>query len=159
RNRIRVVGDELDTPNKDLTLYGYVKADNAGPISIDAEYYASFGELTFGGERVYRHSGGSFDWQPFSVKLNMPADIVKAGAAKQGEFNARAVRVFLKQAPPSSREGLAVFDDIAIINWEGQIALNAPISTPHAYDFVRLSGTPGQVTLNLSFRHYQPSSL
>lgn len=159
RNRIRVVGDELDAPNKDLSLYGYVKAVNAGAISVDAEYYASFGELTFGGEQLYSHSGGSFDWQAFNVKLNMPADIAKAGAEKQGEFNARAVRVFLKQAPPSRGEGLVVFDDVAVINWEAKPALGSVIATPNPFEFIRLTGSPGQVTLNLSFRRHQPAGL
>ncbi|MBW2258710.1 MAG: CapA family protein, partial [Deltaproteobacteria bacterium] len=71
RNRIRVMGDGLDEPNKDLTLVGYAKGDNAGPMDVIARYYASEGEAVFGQEVAFRHPGGTFDWSWFAFDLSM----------------------------------------------------------------------------------------
>lgn len=146
RNRMRVTGDALDTPNKNLSLFGYIKGENAGPVSITARYYASVGSQTFGEEVAYQNNGGSFDWRAFSADLNMPANDL-----------ARATRIFIRHSPPSNGEATAAFDELAIINWEENLNSGVAISFPHARDFVKVQGTPGaQVNLQLTFSRYQP---
>lgn len=156
RNRIRVMGDALDNPLKDLSLYGYVKANNAGPLSIISRYYASAGDLVFGEEEAFSHQGGSFDWQPFSAKLSMPQDSAIDEELSLGEVNARALRIFIRQSAPNDNEGVATFDELAVISWENSVVLDADIQTPHAKNFIRITGQPGQVNLTVTFRKYQP---
>ena len=153
RNRIRVMGDAQNTPNKNLSLFGYHKADNAGRISIISQYYASFGELEFGEEEVLTHAGGSFNWQVFNRDLNMPADVFSAP-----DKDARALRIFIHQSPPAAGEGLAVFDELAIIAWEDNIASDQLLQTPHMKDFLKVSGTEGNLKLILKMRKYVPAA-
>jgi poly-gamma-glutamate capsule biosynthesis protein CapA/YwtB (metallophosphatase superfamily) len=159
RNRIRVMGDALDTPNKDLTLFGYYKGDNAGPITLRTRYFASIGDLVFGEEDAVIHPGGSFDWQPFSADLNMPPDVPVEPGQVTGEFNARAVRIFIRQSPPESGNALAAFDELAVIGWEDEIMPAVQVLIPHAKDFLRVSGTPGTHQLTLTFGRHVPAVL
>lgn len=159
RNRIRVMGDALDEPNKDLTLFGYFKGDNAGAITLQTRYYASVGDLEFGEEDAVTHPGGSFDWQPFSADLNMPPDVPVAPGETAGELNARALRIFVHQSPPGSGHALAAFDELAVIGWEDEVAPGVEIATPHARDFLRVSGTPGTYQLVLTFSRHVPAIL
>ncbi len=148
RNRMRVTGDALNIPNKNLSLFGYIKGDNAGPVSITARYYASVGSQTFGEEVAYQNNGGSFDWRAFSADLNMPADDL-----------ARATRIFIRHSPPANGDATAAFDELAIINWEETLSSGAAISFPHARDFIKVQGTPGmQINLQLTFSRYQPAN-
>jgi len=156
RNRIRVMGDALDNPIKDLSLFGYVKADNAGPISIISRYYASAGDLIFGEEEAFSHQGGSFDWQAFSAKLSMPEDSAVDEELSLGEVNARALRVFIRHSAPGDNEGVATFDELAVISWENFVSLDTDIQIPHAKNFLRITGQPGLVNLSVKFQKYQP---
>ena len=159
RNRIRVMGDALDIPIKNLTLFGYFKGDNAGPITLRTRYYASVGDLVFGEEDAVTHPGGSFGWQPFSADLNMPADVPVAAGQVAGEFNARALRIFIRQAPPDSGNALAAFDELAVIGWEDEITPAVQVLIPHAKDFLRVSGTPGTHPLTFTFGRHVPAAL
>lgn len=157
RNRTRVMGDVSDTPNKDVSLLGYVRGEEAGPIRIVARYYASEGPAQFGEETAFEHPGGTFPWQFFARDLHMPPD----DPAPEGDppaVNARALRVFLRLSPPASGEGYSSFDEIAIVNWEEPLdPLTSPVlSTPHARDFLRVEGPQGSHALALSFRRYAP---
>lgn len=146
RNRIRVMGNALNKPNKALSLLGYVKQQNSGPLSIVARYYASEGEQTFGEEEVYSSAGGDADWTVFSADLNMPAE-------------ARAARIFIHHAPPAKSQATAAFDELAVVNWEETVASGEVINTPHARDFVRLEGEPGtEINLKLNFVRYTPAN-
>ena len=156
RNRIRVMGDAHDTPNKDLSLFGYYKASNAGLISIVSRYYASFGELEFGEEIALSNAGGSFDWQPFVSDLNMPADVPVIG--EPGELNARALRIFIHQSPPLSGEGLVAFDELAIVGWEDNIVASQLLDVPHAKDFIKITAGAGNLQLTLQIRKYVPAA-
>lgn len=75
----------------------------------------------FGEEDAVIHPGGSFDWQPFSADLNMPADLPVDPGQVAGELNARALRIFIRQSPPDSGNALAVIDELAVIGWEEEI--------------------------------------
>ena len=139
------MGDALDLPNKDLTLFGYFKGVNAGPLTLTTRYYASVGSLEFGEEDAVTHPGGSFDWQPFSADLNMPAEVPVDASRAAGELNARALRIFVRQSPPDSGDALA--------------ASAEEMDIPHAKDFLRVSGAPGTHQLTLYFGRYVPAVL
>jgi poly-gamma-glutamate capsule biosynthesis protein CapA/YwtB (metallophosphatase superfamily) len=146
RNRIRVLGDALDVPNKNLSLLGYMKGDNAGKVNIVARYYASEGEQTFGEELAFSRKAGSYDWNMFNAKLTMPAD-----------DGARATRIFIRHSPPSNGEALVAFDEMAVINWEENVSSGSVLNTPHARDFVQVQGAAGLVvSFTLTFVRYLP---
>lgn len=103
RNSIRVMGDALDQPNKDLTLLGYVRGQRAGPVRVIARYVSSERGVIFGEEVAYEHPGGSFGWQPFVADLQMPPDepdpsLADAGPAG-GALEIAASDVNLRSAP------------------------------------------------------------
>lgn len=150
RNRIRVMGDADDTPNKNLTLFGYSRMQNSGPVTIRADYSPSEGSDDLGSEVAYNNPGGTSAWAPFESDLHMPADTVPSGPT----INARAVRIFLKQLPPMMGESMLMFDDLAIIGWEAQVDGTGatPLVTPHARDFLRIVAAPGRYQVTLTFR-------
>lgn len=157
RNRVRIMGDALNEPNKDVSLLGYLRGEGSGPVSIVSRYYASEGAAEFGEEVSFNHPGGSFAWQPFAQDLHMPPD----DPSRPGDptvVNARAVRVFLRHSPPATGQGYACFDEIAVVNWEETLdPLTGPVlDTPHARDFLRVQGSPGTYDLALTFRTYKP---
>jgi len=156
RYRLRVMGDALHEPNKNLSLFGYYKGDNSGPISIVSRYFASEGDLEFG-EEVIKHEGGTFDWQSFSRDLSMPIDSSKEGEDKH-LYNARALRIYIHQSPPKSDDGLAAFDDLAVISWEGNINLDQTLEVPHARDFLRIEAPSGTYKLTLKIRKHIPAA-
>ena len=148
RNRIRVMGDALDTPNKELSLLAYIKGDNAGEVTITARYYASTGSQSFGEETIINHAAGSFDWSMLSADLTMPSDDA-----------ARATRIFIRHAPPLNGEATVAFDELALINWEEEVVSAEVINTPHARDFIRVEGEAGrEINLSLTFSRYLPEN-
>jgi hypothetical protein len=157
RNRTRIMGESTGTPNKDLSLFGYVYGNNAGALKIITRYYSSVGDKTFGESESFSHPGGSFYWQPIIADLYIPADEAEI---KDVENNPRAVRFFVRQSPPLSSDGLAVFDEFAAINWENfvDVVSGEEVMTPHARDFWRIEGEPGKHHLSLTFRTYQPAA-
>lgn len=157
RNRIRALGDSLDAPNKDLSLFGYFKGDNAGQVNIISRYYASEGELTFGEETSLTRDAGNYPWQSFSSDLNMPAEIDTPEGEIPGAINARAVRIFIRQSAPEIGYGKAMFDNIALISWQQGDEFNKNIVTPHAKDFLQVKAAPGSITLTLTFKRYTPT--
>ncbi len=158
RNRIRVMGDAYNTPNKELSLFGYVRGQDAGRIRIVSRYYASEGASEFGEEVAFDQPGGTFAWRSIVQDLHMPPD----DPSRPGDpptVNARAVRVFLRHSPPATGSGYANFDELAIVNWEEALnPLTGPVlDTPHARDFLRVQGPPGSYSIGLTFRQYRPS--
>lgn len=162
RNRIRVMGDSLDKPNKNLSLFGYLKGENAGKVTIISRYYASEGDIIFGEEVAFEKPEGSYDWQSFSSDLTLPDEVPLTPeqiAAEEilGTYNARAVRIFIRHATPELNEGSATFDNLALISWEEAVEQETTIATPHSKDFLKITGTPGEVTLTLTFTKYLPT--
>ncbi len=156
RNRIRVVGDAENRPNKNLTLFGYHRGENSGEVRIIVRYYASFGEEVFGEEQAYYHAGGDTPWQPLLSDLTMPEDLPQY--QEQPFLNPRALRLFLRKSPTQYGGGMAAFDELAIISWKEQQPLNGELTlqTPHAQDFLRIEATPGRYTLQLTYETYRP---
>lgn len=155
RNRIRVWGDADNEPVKDLSLVAAVRGDNAGAVEVVVRYYASAGDGLFGEEAAIEHPGGSFGWTPYAVDLSMPPD---DPAVEDPATNPRALRLFVRQAPPAEGDGLAVFDDFAVVSWEEEITLDEPVAlaTPHGRDFVRVEGPPGTYRVTLGLQRFVP---
>ena len=158
RNRVRVWGDELNLPEKDLTFWGYMKVDGAGPIKVVTRYYSSFDDLEYGEEEVYNSTGGFKDWMPISGEIHMPEDLPSLD--EKPSLNPRALRVFIHQTPPVVGKGFAFFDNIAIISWNKSVASDQgeDVSTPNTSDFLRISGAPGAYAIQLKFRSFQPAA-
>lgn len=154
RNRVRVMGDELHTPNKDLTFFGYIKGENAGAVKVIARFAASVEERTFGEETVYSRGAGTYNWEQIAADIHMPPD----DPAFTGDptANPRAVRVFLRHSPPASDSGIAAFDEIAIINWEETVNDGDTLSFPHARDFLKIIAPPGPLRVTCRFSAYRP---
>ncbi len=157
KNRIRVWGDALSDPNKRLTLFGYAKAQNAGDSAIVVRYYASEGPLMFGEEIGYYSYAGTYDWLPFATDLSMPEDTTQLAMGKF--INPRALRLFLRHSPPDTGNALMAYDELALIGWEEELALDGSqeLKCPHARDHLRIEADPGQYEIELTFRSYVPS--
>ncbi len=160
RNRIRVMGDALNqTPNKNLSLVGYIRGQEAGPVTIVSRYWASEGDITFGEEEVFTNPGGTFPWQQFTAEIHMPAD--DPLRMRDPITDPRALQIFIHQSPPDYGRGIAEFDELAVVNWEDTYDLSGEVQlkTPNARDFLRISGSPGVHQLNLTFRSYRPAAV
>jgi hypothetical protein len=106
RNSIRVMGDALDQPNKDLTLLGYVRGETAGKVGIVARYTSSEKGVIFGEEMAFEHPGGSFDWQSFAADLDMPPDDVRGeGITSAGETEGASVALEVAGTDVNVRQG------------------------------------------------------
>lgn len=151
RQRVRFLGFELAAPNQDVTLLGYVMGENAGPVSVQIEHVASEGERSFGEVVPFQHEGGDFDWDFFAEDLTLP----EGDGGEDPDANPWAVKVRLFHEPPSRGDGLAVWDEVALVNWVSSpesLDQGFAVETPHAADFVRVQGSPNaSVDLRLTF--------
>jgi hypothetical protein len=154
RNRVRVLGDAEHVPNKDVSVLAYVKGENAGQVTLEASFEASVGEVQFGRKTVRVLDPGSYEYSPVAEDLEFP--YTPPADAKTYEFDARALRLFVRHAPPRSGNALLALDDIAIINWDfASQERNVKLMAPHGRDFVRVEGKPGSVKLELEFTRQQ----
>lgn len=159
RNSIRVMGDALDLPQKDLSVFGYLRGQGAGPIQVVARYVSSEDSNVIGGDEVaFTHAGGDFAWRAFAAPLNMPADTT-TDPVLSPTVNARAVRIFLHHRPPTVGAGMVSFDDLAVVGWEQLLdsSAGAALTTPHALDFLRIRGPVGTYQFTLTLERYRPS--
>ncbi|WP_230467863.1 CapA family protein [Lujinxingia vulgaris] len=157
RNRIRVDGDATHEPNKDLTLIGYISGQNAGPVTLEARYYASSGDREFPGEFALRAQEGTYGWTAFSYDLSMPPEDPNYPSSLSE--NARATRFFLHHSPPEAGSGEGVFriDELALITWRDALDADAAqhIAAPNTAEFIRVSGPPGSYTIEVELtRHH-----
>ncbi len=158
RERVKVEGYAEGRPNKDLSVLGYIRLENNGPVKLLARYYnrsGSFGPERYGQEVVFEENNSqSNDWEQFISDLSMPA-------------NVKAVSVELHHETSENQfDQLVGLDDIRLINWKVDSA-NEPVEfdltsadtsfpTPHAQKFLRLEGRKGSYTLTLTFERYIP---
>lgn len=153
RNSIRVMGDSLNEPNKDLTVLGYVKGKNSGPIHIYGRYTSSKGANFYGEETYFYSKAGSFNWTQFAFDVNMPAD----DKSFHGDptKNARALRFFLKHNPPYDGVGVAMFDDMAVVSWENEVNIEREyeLKTPNAIEFLKFSDIREIYSVELTFSY------
>jgi poly-gamma-glutamate capsule biosynthesis protein CapA/YwtB (metallophosphatase superfamily) len=158
RNRVRVFGDAIDQPNKDISLFGYITGQHAGAVSVVARIEASAGTNIFGEEIIYQHRTGSYKWQPFLADIPMPPDDPSLPPPTSVQ-QARAVQVFFHHSPQTFGAGVVGYDELAIINWEETFDLDAggTFAAPHPRDFIRVTGAPGVYTFTLTFRSFKPA--
>jgi hypothetical protein len=164
RNRVRVLGDKLNLPEKDLTLLAYASGENAGPVRVEVTYHASFGEKDFGSEEPARLAGGTYPYRPILEDLAMPPDLPEFPRDPQDPYdpvlrteNPRSFRVFFHHAAPERGAGIFRVDDVAVITWQHPIELDGTeLVTPHVHDFVRIEGEPGDYTLGVKLRRRVP---
>ena len=150
RNRVRVWGDATNAPNRDLTFVGYARGEGAGPLTVRMTYYASEGDAEFGDEQVAQLAGGTYDWTRFTSDLHLPPETT---TPDDPLVNPRAMRFFLEQRAPESGEGVAAFDDLAIVSWDAPLTLGTSLRTPNAQDFLRVEGSAGSnVAVTLALR-------
>ena len=150
RQRVRVLGDAENAPNKDLSLVLYSEGRSAGAARAYVRWMASEGEAEFGEPTVWRRDGGSWDWSRTVVPLQMPEDLVNMDAP---ETNPRALRLFVSHDPPRERvEGMLTIDDVAIVSWDDDTLLLDGQDTrgaPNAWEFLELDAPPGEHRLSL----------
>lgn len=148
RNRIRVFGDAEGTPEKDISLLGWTKADDAGDVDLRVQYHASFGETVFGEEVVGTVGGGTHDWTPFRYDFQVPDDLTPEN---DPELNPRAMRLFLDHQIPRVRaRGRVAFDDFAMVGWSAvPESVPAARDRPHPNDFLKISAPPGMWTVTV----------
>lgn len=152
RNRVRVLGEAIGMPNKDLSFVGYARADNAGAFNVEMRYYASEGEREFGEEIVLDSPGGDFDWQWFTHDLDLPPDEDSGDLTVNSPH---ALRFFIRHNPPAEGRGIARFDDLAIVSWRAKVSsLSLALSNP--IQFVKLNADPGSYTLHLDIVRSRP---
>ncbi len=149
RNRVRVLGEELDQPNKDLSLVGYARGNNAGEMWLEVEYYASVGSRVFGREEVWRQAPGEFGWTFFRADLDMAED--EPGTDPLTD-NPHALRFFYFQRPPAEGAGIARLDDLAVVSWRPAHQDALVLTPPNPIDFVRVRGPAGNRALELTWQ-------
>lgn len=156
---VRVLGDRLNEPNKDLTLVVQSAGNNRGDVYVDAIWRASVGSREFGTEQVLALPAGSHSFAQSWVDLEMPSDdpaIVPTPelpfGTKLRRENARAVELRIRHLPPPSGTGVALLDDVAIVSWaDPTVEPIATVSTPNPYDFVRLTGVAPGTRVEITF--------
>jgi len=157
--RIRTIGDARNHPNKNLSFFGYFKGINSQPFSVESPYYASIAEETFGSTMLLESPGGNFDWQKIEKAIPMPEDkVISSDPTTYLSKNARALKLFIRMDRPQRGSAHLYVDDLAVINWEEAYTTDASInlSTPHAREFLKVTGTPGTHTLQLRLSRYLP---
>lgn len=154
RNRVRVKGEALGMPNKEMSLLVHGNGDNAGAVFAEVTYLASVGGAVFGSDDFSLFAPGTYNWTARAVDLNLPPDDPLADP-DDDTAHARAVRLTLRHEQPGAGTGVFGYDDVALINWEEDVA-DAPIRIPHARDFVRVAGPPGPVTLTVTVARQKP---
>jgi len=127
---------------------------------MEARYYASKGDLTFGEEVLVASEGGTFGWKKFENTMTMPADsVISSDPDTFLSQNARALKLFIRMDVPLDGSAKLFLDELAVISWEEEYETKkgpVKLSTPHARDFIRVEGSPGNYKLSLEFTKYLP---
>jgi hypothetical protein len=154
RHRVRVFGDSLNEPEKDLTILGWTSGDNAGALDVQIETRTSEGELILDDQIVTTVPAGTRDWERFTAHMVVPEDTLEPSNALARQRNPRALWMRLHHHPPRDGRALVAIDDLAIVTWIEDHPLDELLTlpVPHPYDFVRVRGEPGTYTLGLTFR-------
>jgi len=167
RDRLRVLGDKTNLPNKELTLFAMVSANRAGPVRIEARYYASLGDEEFGAETPIELAPGSYNWNAAVRDLHMPPDSPDYPRSPSDPYdpelrrqNARALRLFVYQGAPASGAGIFRMDDVAVIAWQEELDPSGAteLDVPHPREFLRVEGEPGVYVLDVTVRKRVPKA-
>lgn len=163
--RIRVTGDRINDPNKDLSLLLYERGVNRGAVSIGVSYRASQGSRTFGDEVLAMLPARSGDFAEHWLDVNLPADdpqfieslpLDRPFRMRPQFRSARAVRIAIDHAPPDDGTGLLVLDDVALVSWdEPELLGPREYRTPSPMDFIRIVGLTKPTTIEVTLRSWQ----
>lgn len=160
RLRVRVYGDAEGEPNRDMTVMGMARGDNAGPVELYSRFLASYGDKEFGEESLGTLEPGTYGWTPFAFDVHIPNDI--PGVADPVADNPRAMRLFVASSPPDNDTSEVALDDLAVVAWiAGPLPLSAAqsVAFPNATDFLRVSGPPGTTaTVDVTFTRVLPAA-
>jgi poly-gamma-glutamate capsule biosynthesis protein CapA/YwtB (metallophosphatase superfamily) len=158
RKRVRVMGDALNQPEKNISFLGYLKGRNAGRIKGRVGFRASEGEQQFGSEIIFRVRPGSYRWKKVTADIHMPKDLPPEEILNSLEDNPRAMVLSLRHLPSRRSSAYAYFDDLALISWEKTLDVSGgnKIKAPHGRDFLRVSGPAGKYQLTLVFEKIIP---
>lgn len=158
RNRIRVEGDSVSDPNKDLSILAYTRGEGGARLEVEVTYRASEGDLSFGEVKPITTEPVE-QWEMYWANLDMPAD---TDDPTDREANPRAMKVQLRTRPPDRGLAWVSVDDMALVSWQDSQDLGAGFSvdTPHPYDFLYIQGEPGtyNLTLTASKRVWRPAA-
>lgn len=157
RNRVRVMGESLGMPNKEVSLVVHGRGDNAGEVIAEIVYAASVGNQTFASETVPLYAPGTYDDAMVAAELELPPDDPLSDPLDP-TAHARALFLELRHTRPVQGTGVFTLDDVAVVNWEEDIT-NRDLAVPHARDFVLVSGPSGPVTLTLTLERLVPAPL
>lgn len=132
-----------------MTITGWRKGNNAGPLTIRVRWYNSAGNQI--SQSSHPYAAGTFDWSRFDINVTAPA-------------NADKVRVYYQMSPPNDGEAELFLDDISFVAWSSTpvaVPVAEPeqqgvaIESPNAWDFVRCSAPNGPLRLTLTHRTYE----
>lgn len=167
RERVRVLGDETNLPNKDLTLLAMVSANGAGPVRVEARYSASLDDEDFGTETPIELAPGSYNWIAEVHDLHMPPDSPDYPRSANDPYdpelrrhNARALGLTVYQGPKSAGAGIFRIDDLAVIAWQEELDPHGTteLDVPHPREFLRVEGEPGVYVLDVTVRKRVPKA-
>ncbi|MFC3033373.1 CapA family protein [Pseudoalteromonas fenneropenaei] len=139
---------KVDAIYPDMTLFGYLKAINAGRVLAEINYVYTSSEVepaNFEGDAIRReeqqiYAGGSTDWQSFALPI-------------KPESKLEATKLTFRHFPALSGDALLALDDIAAISWQQQLTLqnfNWQQQKPHGLEFLRVN-TASSATFELTF--------
>ncbi|MCF2857853.1 CapA family protein [Pseudoalteromonas sp. SMS1] len=150
-------GDSTLLAYHDMSLYGYSKGLNAGALSAEMSILTSEDNLIFSEQTLQIKAAGEYDWQPFEYSFSLPEDTNVLGPEN---LPARAVKIAFLHTPPAEGEATLMLDDIALISWQKDIALNIEQSNSwtqniiHGMDFLQVNSQK-DVTISLTFSSFQ----
>ncbi|HEY8375209.1 MAG TPA: CapA family protein, partial [Nannocystis sp.] len=128
-----------------VTIRGYVRGHDAGRLTIRARFASDTEVLA---ERTLTLAArGTYGWTPFSLSAIAP---------KQ----ARGLHLSFRQGRPDGEAGTIYLDDIAVVQWEREIAHSESgpqLATPNDWSFFRFTDLPfgvDRITATLTHRAY-----
>lgn len=164
-------------PLSDLSILGWLRAEQSGPISIKAIYRASRGRecasqaFVFGEQTIVAEAAttNTLPWTKFGTALSWPADPAPVPQVLPGECETesvefdwefdtpRAMNLEIGVDPSNTVTGRLAVDDLAVIYWQESFNHNGTIdlTAPNASQFFQLSGAPN-ATVELSVTTVMP---
>lgn len=113
-----------------LTILGFFRGHGAGALTIRARFFSATELLA---ERtLISEPGGTYGWTRFAVSVTAPA-----GASQ--------MLLSFRQGPPEAAVGTIYVDDVAVVQWERQLAraeAGVSIATPNNWSFLRFVDLP-----------------
>jgi poly-gamma-glutamate capsule biosynthesis protein CapA/YwtB (metallophosphatase superfamily) len=149
RAGLETIADVPVTAGRRVSITGWSKGSNAGKFEVTVEFKRSSGSTISTTTRTPK-TGGSWDWQAFTINLTVPNNTAK-------------VELTYYQSPPKQGEGLVFLDDLELLEWDTPTlnvnASGVSILTPNGWDAVRCSAAGANLGLTLTHRVYETPAL